>query len=110
MKRSAPNSPDVARKGCLHGCRPCRSNRSSGLVRGALRPAWPSLPTRAQPLRFGIAQNPLAFPVVWRARVRRALVLDRFPYALYFTIDDDQFTVIACFHARRDPRRWQDRT
>jgi hypothetical protein len=28
---------------------------------------------------FGIVQNPLGFPVVWRDRVRRALVLDRFP-------------------------------
>jgi plasmid stabilization system protein ParE len=59
---------------------------------------------------FGIAQNPLGFAVVWRGHVRRALVLDRFPYALYFTVDDDQVTVIACFHASRDPRRWQERT
>lgn len=59
---------------------------------------------------FGIAQNPLGFPVVWRDRVRRALVLDRFPYALYFIVDDDQVMVIACFHASRDPRRWQERT
>jgi plasmid stabilization system protein ParE len=58
---------------------------------------------------FGIAQNPFGFPVVWRDRIRRALVLDRFPYALYFTVDDDQVTVIACFHASRDPRRWQAR-
>jgi hypothetical protein len=50
---------------------------------------------------FGIAQNPLGFAVVWRDHVRRALVLDRFPYALYFTVDDDQVTVIACFHASR---------
>jgi plasmid stabilization system protein ParE len=59
---------------------------------------------------FGITQNPRGFPIVWRDRVRRALVLDRFPYALYFTVDDDQITVIACFHASRDPRRWQERT
>lgn len=59
---------------------------------------------------FTIAQNPLGFPIVWRERVRRALVLDRFPYGLYFTVDDDQVTVIACFHASRDPRRWQERT
>ena len=58
---------------------------------------------------FGLAQNPLAFPIVWRGRVRRALVLDRFPYALYFTVDDDQVTLIACFHASRDPRGWRER-
>jgi len=43
---------------------------------------------------FGIAQNPLGFPIVWWDRVRRALVLDRFPYALYFIVDDDEVTVI----------------
>jgi plasmid stabilization system protein ParE len=59
---------------------------------------------------FSIGQNPLAFPVVWRDRVRRALVLDRFPYALYFTIDAEQVTIIACFHGRRDPQRWQERS
>lgn len=59
---------------------------------------------------FAIAQNPSGFPLVWRNRVRRALLLDRFPYALYFTVDGDQVTVIACFHASRDPRRWQQRT
>jgi plasmid stabilization system protein ParE len=58
---------------------------------------------------FGIAQNPLRYPIVWRDRIRRTLVLDRFPYALYFTVDADQVTVIACFHASRDPRRWQER-
>jgi hypothetical protein len=46
---------------------------------------------------FGIAQNPIGFPVVWRDRVRRPLVLNQFPYALYFTVDDDQVTVIALF-------------
>ena len=59
---------------------------------------------------FGIVQNPLGFPIVWRDRVRRALVLERFPYALYFTLEGDQVTVIACFHASRDPRRWQERS
>jgi hypothetical protein len=47
---------------------------------------------------------------VWRDRVRRALVLDRFPYFVCFTVEDDQVTVIACFHASRDPRRSQERS
>jgi hypothetical protein len=38
-------------------------------------------------------------------------VLDRFPYALYFAVDNDQVTAIACFpRASRYPRRWQERT
>jgi hypothetical protein len=57
---------------------------------------------------FGIAQNPLGFKVVWRDHVRRALVLDRFPYAPSCTVDDGQVAPIACFpRASRDPRRWQ---
>jgi hypothetical protein len=45
------------------------------------------------------------FPVI-----RRALVLDRFPYALYFTVDDDLVTVPVSFPASQDPRRWQEHT
>ena len=59
---------------------------------------------------FGVVNNPLGFPVVWRGLLRRALVLDRFPYALYFTIDVDQVTVVGRFHASRDPRGWQERS
>ena len=54
-----------------------------------------------------MSANPLQFPVVYK-NVRRAL-LRRFPYMLFFTIDGDTLLVIACFHASRDPRRWQQR-
>jgi plasmid stabilization system protein ParE len=52
--------------------------------------------------------NPLQFPAVFQ-NVRRALVR-RFPYALFFAVEGDTLLVIACFHASRDPRRWQQRT
>ncbi len=55
-----------------------------------------------------ISAHPLQFPVVFK-NVRRAL-LRRFPYMLFFTIEDDTLLVFACFHASRDPRRWQRRT
>ena len=52
--------------------------------------------------------NPRQFPVVFK-NVRRAL-LRRFPYSLFFIIeDDDTLLVIACFHASRDPWQWQKR-
>lgn len=51
--------------------------------------------------------NPLQFPVVFKT-ARRALV-PRFPYCLFFKIDGEMLIVIACFHASRDPRRWQQR-
>ena len=53
-----------------------------------------------------IQQNPGAFPDVHRG-IHRAL-LHRFPYAVYYLIGE-QLTVIALIHAKRHPRRWQDR-
>lgn len=52
--------------------------------------------------------NPRQFPIVFK-KVRRAL-LHRFPYSLFFVIEDDTLLVIACFHASRDPAQWQGRT
>jgi plasmid stabilization system protein ParE len=54
-----------------------------------------------------MTENPLQFPAIHRA-VRRALVR-RFPYTLFYVIEDEQVTVIACWHASRDPRQWQQR-
>jgi plasmid stabilization system protein ParE len=55
-----------------------------------------------------IAAMPERYPVV-RGEARRAL-LRRFPYGVYFVASPDLVRVIACMHARRDPRRWQERT
>jgi toxin ParE1/3/4 len=52
--------------------------------------------------------NPLQFPAVLRG-ARRAL-LRRFPYMLFFTVDDTRLLVIACLHVSRDPRIWRKRT
>ncbi len=52
--------------------------------------------------------NPRQFPTVFK-NVRRAL-LRRFPYSLFFVVEADALIVIACFHASRDPARWQKRT
>lgn len=54
-----------------------------------------------------VAQHPLQFPVVHRGR-RRAGVW-RFPYGILFEIQDQRIVVIACFHAKRNPKRWQSR-
>ena len=54
-----------------------------------------------------ILAAPLRFPTVLKT-VRRARV-KRFPYALFYVADSDELLVIACFHSRRDPRRWQSR-
>jgi toxin ParE1/3/4 len=59
-----------------------------------------------------IAEHPSQFPVVHRSR-RRAGVR-RFPYGILFEIQEREvqehrIVVIACFHGRRNPRRWQSR-
>lgn len=40
----------------------------------------------------------------------RLALVRRFPYAVIYRIDDDQITVVAVYHTRRDPRGWQSRT
>lgn len=54
-----------------------------------------------------MAANPRQFPIVFK-NARRAL-LRRFPYGLFFVIEDETLIVIACFHASRDPSQWQGR-
>ena len=54
-----------------------------------------------------VADNPMQFAVVHRGR-RRAGVR-RFPYGIIFETQERQILVIACFHAKRNPKRWQGR-
>jgi plasmid stabilization system protein ParE len=39
----------------------------------------------------------------------RRILLNRFPYALFYRIVDNSTLVFACLHVRRDPQRWQER-
>lgn len=55
-----------------------------------------------------VVRAPLRFPLVHRD-VRRAL-LPHYLYGLYFLVNAETVIVIACLHARRDPRRWQERS
>lgn len=54
-----------------------------------------------------IAETPEGFPVLHRD-LRRAR-LRRFPYSLFYRVTDEACFVVACFHARRDPLRWETR-
>lgn len=54
----------------------------------------------------GIARNPFSHTVVKAPNVRRAIVR-RFPYALFYLIDDDDaIIVIAVFNIKRRPIDW----
>jgi hypothetical protein len=54
-----------------------------------------------------VEKSPLRFPRV-KGDVRRA-PLRRFPYAILYLPEDEKTIVLACFHARRDPKVWQAR-
>ena len=54
-----------------------------------------------------IVENPGQYPVVHRG-TRRAL-LRRFPYGVFYRRVEDQVIVVACMHAKRNPRRWRGR-
>ena len=55
-----------------------------------------------------ITRMPERYPVV-RGKARRVL-LRRFPYAVYFVTTPELVSVLACLHARRDPRHWRERS
>ena len=54
-----------------------------------------------------IGRNPMAYPIVHH-QIRRALIR-KFPYGIFYFIEGDTIVVIACFHAKRDAKRWQER-
>ncbi len=56
----------------------------------------------------GIVANPQAFPLTGGS-VRRAL-LKRFPYGLFFAEEGSSVVILAAIHARRDPRKWPERS
>jgi plasmid stabilization system protein ParE len=59
--------------------------------------------------RDHVIEQPEAYPVLHRA-TRRALLPRRFPYALFYRVYGDNIVIVACMHAKRDPRRWQRRS
>jgi plasmid stabilization system protein ParE len=54
-----------------------------------------------------ITRNPGQYRAVYK-NVRR-LVLNRFPYSIFFIYRQSQVIVLAVMHARRDPALWQRR-
>ncbi len=56
-------------------------------------------------------QKILAAPLTWRLLeddVRRYLI-HRFPYGIYYTIENDLVVIWAVKHLHRDPDYWQQR-
>ncbi len=55
-----------------------------------------------------IKRHPDASPVVHR-QIRRAL-LRRFPYGVFYLLEDTRILVLAVFHAKRSPALWKKRS
>lgn len=54
-----------------------------------------------------IVRNPFQYQQLHHS-VRRGLV-PRFPYGVFFLVEEKQIVVLAVFHVRRDPTVWQSR-
>jgi toxin ParE1/3/4 len=63
--------------------------------------------TEIDRLLESIAENPLLCQTVHR-EVRRAIA-HRFPYGLFYKIEQEDIVVIAIVHLHRDPASWQKR-
>ena len=55
-----------------------------------------------------LSENPYLYTVVHN-NARRALI-HRFPFGLYYIIDQNSIIVVAAMHGSRHPKRWQKRT
>jgi len=54
-----------------------------------------------------ISRNPNQFPEIYKT-IRRALI-HRFPYAIFFVVEESQIIILAIFHAKRNPKQWKER-
>lgn len=54
-----------------------------------------------------ISRNPEAFPKVYK-EFRRAL-LHRFPYGVFYLVENKRIIIMAVFHEKRRPSSWKKR-
>ncbi|MGK5088872.1 type II toxin-antitoxin system RelE/ParE family toxin [Bdellovibrionota bacterium FG-2] len=55
-----------------------------------------------------ITRHPDASPVVHR-KIRRTL-LRRFPYGVFYILEDTRIVILAVFHVKRSPTLWKKRS
>ena len=54
-----------------------------------------------------IRRNPLIHKEIFQ-NVRRS-VIKRFPFGVFYTIENERIIILAVMHARRDPMKWKNR-
>ena len=55
-----------------------------------------------------ISEYPQMYPILHRD-TRRA-VINKFPFGLYYRVENNLVTIVAVMHGSRDPNKWQKRT
>lgn len=55
-----------------------------------------------------IAERPLAYPRV-HGETRRK-ILERFPYAVFYRVVQEEVVILGVVHGRRHPRSWKSRS
>lgn len=55
-----------------------------------------------------ITESPFNYQAI-HGNIRRAVV-NRFPHAFFFFVNEDKIFVVACVHHKRNPQVWQSRT
>lgn len=55
-----------------------------------------------------IERNPLLYKIIYKEL--RRIAIRRFPYRIFYLIQDKQIIVTAVFHVRNDPQLWESRT
>ena len=69
----------------------------------------PELAQRFAEAVVGTIEKPSASPLHYAVleKARRRAGVHRFPYGLFFLVEETRIVVIACFHGRRNPTHWQ---
>jgi plasmid stabilization system protein ParE len=57
---------------------------------------------------YAAAERPTTYPAIYKD-VRR-VVANRFPFSVYFRLEERRIVVLAVFHGKRNPVIWQDRS
>ncbi len=54
-----------------------------------------------------IQRNPLSYPTIYQ-KIRRKLIR-KFPYGLFYLVENEMIIILACFHIKRNPKQWKRR-
>jgi len=57
---------------------------------------------------FKIARTPKHYQIMYKS-VRRKLV-SRFPYGIFFVLQEDKVVILAVMHTKRKPTEWETRS